>query len=119
MPAEDRHRATRRKMRRSSSRLAITESHGGMPAEKIFGQRLHSFRIDVVWSLTVSIFCSRATEIVGASWALVAMMKTWFLETAVLRSSLEGSCLKSGVSFLYDERFDTSQKFTHSSSIHP
>lgn len=96
MPAEDRHRATRRKMRRSSSRLAITDSHGGMQLERILGQRRDSFRIAIIWSLTVSVCCSCVTRMIGASGAVMAMTKTdyssheinWFLENAVTRSSL-------------------------------
>lgn len=42
-----------------------------------------------------------------------------FLENAVVKSSLVEGYLNLGVSFLYNERFDNAQKFTHSSSIHP
>lgn len=44
----------------------------------------------------------------------------WFLENAVLRSSLVEGYLNPGVSLLYNQRFDTCpQNLTHSSSIHP
>lgn len=110
MPAEDRHKGFRRKMQRSSSRLDGTESHGGMSVQQTFDQRLKSLRIATFWRLTVSEFCSRAAGLVGASLALMAVMKTnhsshvpsQVSHTGSVTSLLVGDYLKHGVYFLYN-----------------